>query len=213
MVPTDLPRGVVSPTHPDHHPLWAMLEAENVPVVSHIGGGGRPVRPGFHDNGHVVTDFLGGGENVRAKDFMAIHQRPEIFWAAMVLDGMFETFPGLRGASVEEGALWVIPWIRRLDRAMQFAKTEPPLRALTKQPSEYVHDCMRFTPFAGEPVGWMIDQAGADLFMFSSDYPHPEGTKDPIERFESTMADTTAPAFDNFYRHNFARLYRDAVPV
>ena len=124
MVPTDLPRDVVSPTHPDHHPLWAMLEAENVPVVSHIGGGGRPVRPGFHDNGHVVTDFLGGGENIRAKDFMAIHQRPEIFWAAMVLDGMFETFPGLRGASVEEGALWVIPWIRRLDRAMQFAKTD-----------------------------------------------------------------------------------------
>jgi predicted TIM-barrel fold metal-dependent hydrolase len=72
---------------------------------------------------------------------------------------------------------------------------------------------MRFTPFAGEPVGWMIEQAGADLFMFSSDYPHPEGTKDPIERFESTMTDTTAPAFDNFYRHNFARLYRDAVPV
>ena len=62
---------------------------------------------------------------------MAIHQRPEIFWAAMVLDGMFETFPGLRGASVEEGAMWVVPWIRRLDRAMQFAKTEPPLRALT----------------------------------------------------------------------------------
>ncbi len=213
MVPTDLPRDVVSPTHPDHHPLWAMLEEENVPVVSHIGGGGRPVRPGFHDNGHVVTDFLGGGENVRAKDFMAIHQRPEIFWAAMVLDGMFETFPGLRGASVEEGALWVVPWIRRLDRAMQFAKTEPPLRALTKQPSEYVHDCMRFTPFAGEPVGWMIDQAGADLFMFSSDYPHPEGTKDPIERFESTMTETSPSAFDNFYRHNFARLYRDAVPV
>ena len=130
MVPTDLPRGVVSPTHPDHHPLWALLEAENVPVVSHIGGGGRPVRPGFHDNGHTVTDFLGGGENVRAKDFMAIHQRPEVFWAAMVLDGVFERFPGLRGASVEEGAMWVVPWIRRLDRAMQFAKTEAPLREL-----------------------------------------------------------------------------------
>ncbi len=28
----------------------------------------------------------------------------------------------------------------------------------------------------------MIEQAGAELFMFSSDYPHPEGTKDPIEQ-------------------------------
>ncbi len=213
MVPTDLPRGAVSPTHPDHHPLWAMLEAENVPVVSHIGGGGRPVRPGFHDNGHTVTDFLGGGENVRAKDFMAIHQRPEVFWAAMVLDGMFEQFPGLRGASVEEGAMWVVPWIRRLDRAMQFARTEAPLRDLTRLPSEYVHGHLRFTPFAGEPVGWMLDQAGADLFMFSSDYPHPEGTKDPIDRFEATMDGLDDRTLDGFYSTNFAALYRGAVPV
>lgn len=213
MVPTDLPHGVVSPTHPDHHLLWALLEAENVPVVSHIGGGGRPVRPGFHDNGHTVTDFLGGGENVRAKDFMAIHQRPEVFWAAMVLDGMFEQFPGLRGASVEEGAMWVVPWIRRLDRAMQFAKTEAPLRDLTKLPSEYVHDHLRFTPFAGEPVGWMLEQAGTDLFMFSSDYPHPEGTKNPIERFEATMDGIADTTLDGFYSTNFAALYRGVVPV
>ena len=212
LVTTDIPKGVVSPTHPDHQPLWAMLEDRNVPVVSHIGGGGRPVRPGFHDNGHEVTDFLGGGENVRAKDFMAIHQRPEIFWAAMVLDGMFERFPGLRGASVEEGAMWVVPWIRRLDRAMQFAKTEPPLRDLAKLPSEYVSDHLRFTPFAGEPVGWMIEQAGDDLFLFSSDYPHPEGTKDPVQRFEATMDGVSETAMQRFYSGNFADLYRGELP-
>jgi predicted TIM-barrel fold metal-dependent hydrolase len=211
MVPSDLPRGVVSPTHPDHDPLWALLEEENVPVVTHIGGGGRSVRPGFHDNGREVTDFLGGGENVRSKDFLAIHHRPEVFWGALVLDGIFEQFPGLRGASVEEGAMWVVPWIRRLDRAMQFARTEKPLHALTKLPSEYVHGHLRFTPFAGEPVGWMIDQAGDDLFMFSSDYPHPEGTKDPIQRFESTMDDVDAAALTKFYNANFADLYRDRV--
>ena len=213
MVATDLPRGVVSPTHPDHHPLWSMLEEENVPVVSHIGGGGRPVRPGFHDNGRTVTDFLGGGENVRAKDFMAIHQRPEVFWAAMVLDGLFEKFPGLRGASVEEGAMWVVPWIRRLDRAMQFAKSEEPLRELARLPSEYVRDHLRFTPFAGEPVGWMVEQAGAELFMFSSDYPHPEGTKDPVQRFEATMDSADDVVMDRFYRSNFEALYRGSVPV
>jgi predicted TIM-barrel fold metal-dependent hydrolase len=213
MVPTDLPRGVVSPTHLDHNPLWELLEAANVPVVSHIGGGGRPVRPGFHDNARPVTDFLGGGENVRAKDFMAIHQRPEIFWAAMVLDGVFDLFPGLRGASVEEGAMWVVPWLRRLDRAMQFAKSEAPLRDLSRLPSEFVHDHLRFTPFAGEPVGWMIEQCGDDLFLFSSDYPHPEGTKDPIGRFESTMTDLDDAVIERFYSTNFAELYRGAVPV
>jgi predicted TIM-barrel fold metal-dependent hydrolase len=212
MVASDLPAGVVSPTHPDHDGLWALLESENVPVVTHIGGGGRPVRPGFHDNGRDVTDFLGGGENVRSKDFLAIHQRPEIFWGAMVLDGIFERFPGLRGASVEEGAMWVVPWIKRLDRAMQFAKTEKPLADLTMQPSEYVRRHLRFTPFAGEPVGWMIEQSG-DVFLFSSDYPHPEGTKDPIQRFESTMGDVDDAGMDSFYANAFAELYRGAVPV
>ena len=95
--------------------MWELLEASNVPVVSHIGGGGSPVRRGFHDNGRPVTDFLGGGENVRSKDFMAIHQRPEVFWGAMVLDGIFDRYPGLTGASIEEGAMWVVSWIRRLD--------------------------------------------------------------------------------------------------
>ena len=212
MVPTDLPKGVVGPTHPDHDGLWELLEASNVPVVSHIGGGGNPVRRGFHDNGRPVTDFLGGGENVRSKDFLAIHQRPEVFWGAMVLDGIFDRFPGLTGASVEEGAMWVVSWIRRLDLAMRFAKSEPPLRELQAAPSDYVHRHLRFTPFPGEPVGWMIEQAGADLFMFSSDYPHPEGTRDPVARFEATL-DVDEATRDRFYRQNFADLYHDALPA
>jgi predicted TIM-barrel fold metal-dependent hydrolase len=211
-VPTDLPRGVVSPTHPDHDGLWAALEEANVPVVSHIGGGGRPVRPGFHDNGRPVSDFLGGGENVRSKDFLAIHQRPEVFWGALVLDGIFDRFPGLRAASVEEGAMWVVTWIRRLDRAMQFARTEPPLRDLREEPSTYVHRHLRFTPFPGEPVGWMIEQAGDDLFMFSSDYPHPEGTRDPIARFEATL-DVDEATSQRFYAGNFADLFRGELPA
>ena len=211
-VPTDLPRGVVAPSHPDHDGLWALLEEANVPVVSHIGGGGRPVRPGFHDNGRPVSDFLGGGENVRSKDFLAIHQRPEVFWGALVLDGIFDRFPGLRGASVEEGAMWVVGWIRRLDLAMRFARTEAPLRDLAEEPSTYVHRHLRFTPFPGEPVGWMIEQAGDDLFMFSSDYPHPEGTRDPIARFEATL-DVDDETADRFYAGNFAELFHGALPV
>jgi predicted TIM-barrel fold metal-dependent hydrolase len=205
-VPTDLPRGVVSPTHPDHDGLWALLEESGVPVVSHVGGGGRPVRPGFHKNGRPVSDFLGGGENVRSKDYLAIHQRPEVFWGALVLDGIFEQFPGLRGASIEEGAMWVVPWIRRLDLAMSFARTEAPLRDLPMAPSAYVHRQLWFTPFPTEPVGWMIEQAGDDLFLFSSDYPHPEGGRDPLRRFNDSLTGASEPAIDRFFAGNFAAL-------
>ena len=80
-----------------------------VPFMLHIGGGGRPLRRAFHENGKPpVTDFLGGGENIRSKDYMALHHPPEIFLACMVLDGIFEQFPGLRGGCIEQGALWVV---------------------------------------------------------------------------------------------------------
>jgi predicted TIM-barrel fold metal-dependent hydrolase len=59
------------------------------------------------------------------------------------------------------------------------------------------------TPFFGEPVGWMIEQAGEDIFMFSSDFPHPEGTTNPIGAFEATMDGTTESGREAFYSGNY----------
>jgi predicted TIM-barrel fold metal-dependent hydrolase len=200
------PSGEVSPTHPDYHPFWARLEAANIPFMLHIGGGGRTLRSQFHKNGKQVTDWLGGGENIRSKDFMTVHNAPETFLSCMVLDGMFETFPGLRGGCIEQGALWVPTWLRRLDIAQQtFQKTEPALR-LPKRASEYVHGHVWFTPFPTEPVGWLVEQAGDDLFLFSSDYPHPEGGRDPLRRFEESLAGARPVALDKFYSENFSSM-------
>ncbi len=52
----------------------------------------------------------------------------------------------------------------------------------------------------------MIEQCGEELFCFSSDYPHPEGTKNPIERFESTLTATSETAKQRFYHDNLAAM-------
>ncbi len=62
---------------------------------------------------------------------------------------------------------------------------------------------MKFTPFPGEDAGYLIRDAGEELFLFSSDYPHPEGTNDPIGRFERTFEGLSEEARDRFYRRNF----------
>ena len=207
LLPSVPPRDGISPTHPDHHALWALLQDADVPFMLHIGGGGRLTRPAFHRNGIEVTDFLGGGENVHAKDYIGISHPPEVFLAAMVFDGILDKFPRLRGGSIEQGALWVVPWMRKLDLAQRtFGRTEPVIRDLSLLPSEYVQRQLRFTPFPGEPVGWMIEQAGDELFCFSSDYPHPEGGRDPIGRFEATLEGVGDTALDRFYTSNFADL-------
>lgn len=202
-----------SPFHPDYDDFWARLEDFDVPFMVHIGGGGRGLPRSFHDNGTVVTDFLGGGENVRSKDYMVIHQAPEAFLSAMVLDGMFERFPRLRGGCIEQGAMWVVPWLRRLDLALSFARTEPALRDLPLKPSEYVHGHLWFTPFPAEPVGWLIEECGDDLFLFSSDYPHPEGGRDPLAKFEATMDNVSDDARRKFHADNYASMMGMPVPA
>ena len=77
------PRAEVSPTHPSFDPVWAQLAEAGVPFMLHVGGGGAPIHRTFHANGRTVTDFLGGGENLRSKDFMGIHVSAEIFLAAL----------------------------------------------------------------------------------------------------------------------------------
>lgn len=208
-----VPGDGVSPTHPDYDRLWALLQDRGVPMVNHIGSGGRPVPPQFHDNGLPVTDFLGGGENVRSKDFMAIHMPTELFFSCLILDGVLTRFPRLKVGSIEQGASWVVPWLYRLDQVMSFAKTEPRLRELELKPSELVRRQMRFTPWPQEPIGWMIEQAGEELFLFSSDYPHPEGTRDPIGRFESNLGATSTSARERFYAGNFADLVGMPLPA
>ena len=136
---------------------------------------------------------------------MALHHAPEVFLAVMALDGVFDRFPKLHGGAIELGALWVPSLLTRLELATNnFRKTEPQLNAMELKPAEYIRRQMWFTPFPGEPVGQLIELAGEDLFMFSSDYPHPEGTRDPLGRFEATMAGVSETAREKFYSANFA---------
>jgi predicted TIM-barrel fold metal-dependent hydrolase len=207
LFPSRPARRAKSITHPDFDRMWRTLEERDVPFVLHVGGAGRLVPKEFHDNGRPVTDFLGGGENIRAKDYMGIAHMTELFLAALIFDGVLERFPKLRGGSIEQGAMWVVPWLRRLDLAQQsFGRSEPALRELPSRPSDYVRGRLCFTPFPGEPVGWMIEQCGEELFCFSSDYPHPEGTKDPIGRFETTLTGTAEDAKQRFYSNNLAAM-------
>ncbi|HET6875808.1 MAG TPA: amidohydrolase family protein [Acidimicrobiales bacterium] len=206
MVPSTA-AGDLSPTHPDLDPFWSLLESRNTPFVLHVGGGGRLLDRAFHNNDMPVTDHLGGGENIRSKDYLAIYHSPALFLGALILDGVFDRHPDLRGGCIEQGAGWVVSWMHHLDYAQRaFRRTEEPLRRLQQQPSDYVRRHLKFTPFPGEPVGWMIDQAGPELFMFSTDYPHPEGGRDPLQKFEETMDGLGRAERERFFATNMAEL-------
>jgi predicted TIM-barrel fold metal-dependent hydrolase len=87
-----------------------------------------------------------------------------------------------------------------------FARHEERLRALSLRPSEYVERQVRFTPYPTEDVGWIIAQTGPEVCMFSSDYPHVEGGRKPLERFEASLGDASEDVRRRFYCDNFLDL-------
>jgi len=72
--------------------------------------------------------------------------------------------------------------------------------------SDYVRRQLKFTPHPTEPTGWIIEQGGDELFLFSSDYPRIEGGRNPLKRFEESMRGVGEPAKERFYTTNFADL-------
>jgi uncharacterized protein len=199
-----------SPAHVDNDPVWAAVAAAGVPIVLHIGGGRSGVSSAWHRNGRPKpVDLHGGGENLRAKDLPAVHHSAEIFLTAMTLDGVFERFPSLRCGIIELGASWVPSLMARLDYAAKsFKKSEPMLGELSLKPSEYLRRQVRFTPYPGEDVAGLVAMTGPELYLFSSDYPHPEGTRDPIGNFERSFEEhgTGEEAKQRFYEDNYREL-------
>lgn len=198
-----------SPGHPDFDGFWGRLAESGTPFVIHIGGYPLQIPEPWRNNGREAPpDWMGGGENVRGRDMAVMHHAPERFLAAMVLDGVFERFRELRGASVELGAAWAPSMIERLDSIVHsFGRSEPDLRALTRRPSEQLAEQFAFTPFVFEDVGALIQRAGSELFLFSSDYPHAEGGKNPVGRFESALEGLSPEVHQAFWSGNFERVF------
>ena len=81
-------------------------------------------------------------------------------------------------------------------------------REFPELPSVTAKKHLKFSPFAGEPIGWIIKNVGPDLLCFASDYPHPEGTSDPIRKFEEKMQECDQATMDAFYHGNIEELMR-----
>ena len=204
--------GDKSPGHVEFDPFWARLAEAGVPFVLHVGGSPLQLSKAWGNNGRAPTkDWLGGGENLRTKDIAILHEGPETFITMLVLDGVFERHPTLRGAAVELGAGWVPSLLVRLDWVVKhWSRNDANIQGWARRPSEQLTQQMGFTPFVFEEVGAFIDQSNPDLYLFSSDYPHIEGGRNPIGRFESALGERSDTVRDKFYAENFLRIFPDA---
>lgn len=202
-----------SPGHVDFEPFWARLAEARVPFLMHVGGAPLQLAQAWGNNGRpAVKDWLGGGENVRTKDAALQHQVPEAFISMLVLDGVLDRHPNLRGGAIELGAGWVPEMLRRLDWvARTWGRNDANLQVQKRSPTQQIVEQMAFTPFPLEDLGCMLDQSSPDLYLFSSDYPHIEGGRDPIGKFERHLEGRSDAVKTKFYEDNFLRVLPNAA--
>jgi hypothetical protein len=97
--------------------------------------------------------------------------------------------------------------MKRLDWIAQiWKKSETDLAALERPPSQQIIEQLAFTPYPYEDVWDLIRQSDDRLYLFSSDYPHIEGGKNPLGRFESTLWQASEEARERFYAGNFEKM-------
>jgi predicted TIM-barrel fold metal-dependent hydrolase len=214
LVPSGCPKGH-SPSHLGLDPLWATAQEAGIPIVFHVGGTGQLIDPSYFQNGlPIPADFHGGEENFRSVDYMGIPVPPMQTLSTMIFDGVLERFPELRIGVIEQGAIWLPSWIKQMESAVEaFRRHEERLQKLSLTPAEYVRRQIRVTPYPTEDVGWISEQIGPEICLFSTDYPHVEGGRRPLERFERSFGDASEATRHRFYADNFVDLMGDGLPA
>ncbi len=175
--------GWVSPGSERFDPIWARIaeaDAICVPHVGEVGGAGLDKYVEHHGN------IIGG---VAPPLEVAVgHDRAiGTYLGALVCDKLFERFPTLRIASVENGAEFLPLLLAGLNRAgfqrPGFFASDP-----VAQFKEHVW----VSPFWEDDLIEVVGHLGVDHVIFGSDYPHPEGLAEPRD-YEKTVAELDDP--------------------
>lgn len=206
MVPSLCPQNH-APSHVGLDPVWAMAQEAGIPVLFHVGGEEK-LNPTYKENGlPPVPDFHGGDDNFTSVSYMPIPNAVMQTLATLLFDGVFDRFPNLKWGAIELGASWLPGWMRAMDSAAHaFVRNEDRLQKLSDRPSEILKRQLRVTPYPHEDAGWIIKNASDEMTLFSSDFPHVEGGRNPLKRFDGSLEQCTPHQIKKFYIDNFIDL-------
>ncbi len=139
--------------------FWQAIEDSGMVCVFHIG----------------ENNASAGGRGAAATNALATLGGFRNLWGILAFSGMFDRHPGVRCVFTEGGISWVANTIYDADLIYEtYGSDMQPV--LSHAPSYYwYNNC--YATFMNDPAGLeVIHRIGADRAMWSSDYPHNEGT-------------------------------------
>ena len=158
---------------PYYEPLWAELEALDVPLGFHEGLGG-----------HLPSVGDQFGRNVMLRHTVCHPVEQMLAAVSFCGGGILERHPRLRVAFLEGNASWLPFLLWRMDEHWEWLG-DAFARDLTMKPSEYfIRQCFVSVECDEEPIKAVHDLMGVANVVFSTDFPHPD-CKYPgaVERF------------------------------
>jgi predicted TIM-barrel fold metal-dependent hydrolase len=184
--------GMASPADPRFDPFWARVEEAGLVVAPHAG----------FDDGYAKVDEAvanawgyGGAETngmtalTHAQPFvnaMMKHRLIHDFACALVAHGLFERFPRLRVAYIENGGTWVGSALH----ALQLLNAQNGGMFASSPVDQFIEHCW-VAPFVEDNVDELALHLPVERILFGSDWPHAEGLADPLA-FTNGLANFSA---------------------
>jgi len=177
-------------SHPDHDRLWSSFVEHGITPVFHVAD-----QPRLFDDAWFTDP---SDQFVSVLDSVFLWVPPAVAVADLTVNGVFDRHPDLRIGVIELSAVWVPMFLMMLDGAWDFTSrlNGRTLADLELRPSEYVMRQVRVAAFSYEQPARLA--RSGDLFMACSDYPHSEGTDDPLSGYAAAGCD---PARDQALFH------------
>jgi predicted TIM-barrel fold metal-dependent hydrolase len=168
--PVTTVEGMKSPADPRFDPFWARVQESGVAVTYHGGANAY----------YNLITMWGESAEMEAHRFEPLrsalsHDAVADTFAAIVLHGLLDRFPNLRFATIETGADWVAPLLKRLGKLY----SQTPM-AFKNNPVEQFKNSVWVSPFYENDLDKLRDIMPADHLLLGSDWPHTEGLVDPL---------------------------------
>ena len=164
--------GPLSPGDPAFDPFWARASEAGITVVVHAGDSGYSSQ-GYAKDGFAATFEGAGRPSIKV---LAIERAAYDFLLSLSFDKLYERFPNVRVASVENGSEFLPDLFRKLGSQVRKMPGY-----FSEDPGETFKRHVWINPFWEDDVYEVVDLMGAERVIFGSDWPHIEGMPQPLD--------------------------------
>jgi predicted TIM-barrel fold metal-dependent hydrolase len=189
--------GPRTPGDPCFDPFWARVDESGISVVIHTGNSG------YSTNGYADDRFgrasIGMSRRPSVKN-LVLGRAASDFLFALACDKLFERFPKVRIASVENDS----GFLPELFRNLHHAKARNPWH-FKEDPEALFREHVFVSPFWEDDLQEVLDLMGPDRVMYGSDWPHMEGLPHPRDILSEAKG-LDPDVLDRFLRANTAGL-------